>query len=77
ALALVLGLILFRDRSSLAPMENAALDSYGRALLATGLLALTDFGLVSPFGLSALGMLGLAYAAAAGASAPRRWIDAL
>ena len=77
ALALVLGLILFRDRSSLAPMENAALDSYGRALLATGLLALTDFGLISPFGLSALGMLGLAYAAAAGASAPRRWIDAL
>ncbi|MNU62250.1 hypothetical protein D3C71_514740 [compost metagenome] len=77
ALALVLGLILFRDRSSLAPMENPALDSYGRALLATGLLALTDFGLISPFGLSALGMLGLAYAAAAGASAPRRWIDAL
>ncbi|RZJ17231.1 MAG: hypothetical protein EON91_10125 [Brevundimonas sp.] len=77
ALGLVLGLILFRDRASLAPMENAALDSYGRALLATGLLALTDFGLGSPFGLSALGMLGLAYAAAAGASAPRRWIDAL
>lgn len=77
ALALVLGLILFRDRSSLAPMENAALGSYGRALMATGLLALTDFGLISPFGLSALGMLGLAYAAAAGASAPRRWIDAL
>ncbi|MFC5389209.1 hypothetical protein U0030_08990 [Brevundimonas bullata] len=77
ALALVLGLILFRDRSTLAPMENAALDSYGRALLATGLLALTDFGLISPFGLSALGMLSLAYAAAAGASAPRRWIDAL
>lgn len=77
ALALVLGLILFRDRASLAPMENAALESYGRALLATGLLALTDFGLGSPFGLSALGMLGLAYAAAAGASAPRRWIDAL
>lgn len=77
ALALVLGLILLRDRASLAPMENAALDSYGRALLATGLLALTDFGLGSPFGLSALGMLGLAYAAAAGASAPRRWIDAL
>lgn len=77
ALALVLGLILLRDRATLAPMENAALDSYGRALLATGLLALTDFGLGSPFGLSALGMLGLAYAAAAGASAPRRWIDAL
>ena len=77
ALALVLGLILFRDRASLAPMENAALDSYGRALMATGLLALTDFGLGSPVGLSALGMLGLAYAAAAGASAPRRWIDVL
>ena len=77
ALALVLGLIMFRDRATLAPMENAALDSYGRALLAAGLLALTDFGLGSSFGLSALGMLGLAYAAAAGASAPRRWVDAL
>lgn len=77
ALALVFGLIVLRDRATLAPMENAALDSYGRALLATGLLTLTDFGWISPFGLSALGMLGLAYAAAAGASAPRRWIDAL
>lgn len=76
ALGLVLGLIMFRDRTGLAPMENAALDSYARALLLTGVLVLTDFGLFGDVGLSALGMLGLAYAAAAGASAPRRWIDA-
>ncbi|MDQ8028735.1 MAG: hypothetical protein REJ23_08400 [Brevundimonas sp.] len=77
ALALVLGLILLRDRRTLAPMENATLDSYGRALMLTGVLVLTDFGLFGEVGLSALGMLGLAYAAASGASAPRRWIDAV
>lgn len=75
ALALVLGLILFRDRKALAPMENATLDSYARALLLTGVLVLTDFGLFGEVGLSALGMLGLAYAAAAGASGPQRWTD--
>lgn len=77
ALGLVLALILFRDRETLAPMENAALDSYARALLVTGMLVLTDFGLFGDVGLSALGMLGLAYAAAAGASGPRRWVDAM
>lgn len=77
ALALIFLLVMFRRRSTLAPMENAALDSYGRALFVTGLLSLTDFGLIAPFGLSALGVLGLAYAAASGASAPRRWIDAV
>jgi len=75
ALGLVLGLVLLRDRGGLAPMENATLDSYARALLLTGVLVLTDFGLFGDVGLSALGMLGLAYAAAAGAAAPRRWID--
>lgn len=77
ALALVLALVLFRDRRNLAPMENATLDSYARALFVTGLLVLTDFGLFGSVGLSALGMLGLAYAAAAGASGPRRWLDAV
>jgi hypothetical protein len=77
ALGLVLVLILFRDRKGLAPMENAILDSYARALLLTGVLVLTDFGLFGAVGLSALGMLGLAYAAAAGASGPRRWVDAV
>lgn len=77
ALLLVLGLIVFRRRDSLSPMENTTLNAYGRALLATGLLALTDFGIVSPFGLSALGMLGLAYAAAAGANAPKDWLDTI
>ncbi|MEG2312686.1 hypothetical protein [Brevundimonas sp.] len=75
ALLLVLGLIVFRRRDSLSPMENTTLNAYGRALLATGVLALTDFGIVSPFGLSALGMLGLAYAAAAGANAPKGWLE--
>lgn len=75
ALLLVLGLIVFRRRDSLSPMENTTLNAYGRALLATGLLALTDFGIGSPFGLSALGLLGLAYAAAAGANAPKGWLD--
>lgn len=75
ALGLVLGLILFRNRKALAPMENATLDSYARALFLTGILVLTDFGLFGEVGLSALGMLGLAYAAAAGASAPQRWTD--
>lgn len=77
ALLLVLGLIVFRRRDSLSPMENTTLNSYGRALLATGLLAVTDFGIGSPFGLSALGMLGLAYAAAAGANAPKGWLDTI
>lgn len=75
-LGLVLAFILFRDRSALAPMENASLESYGRALLLTGVLVLTDFGLFGDVGLSALGMLGLAYAAA-GASGARRWVDAV
>lgn len=74
-LALVLALVLFRDRKGLAPMENAALESYARALLLTEVLVLTDFGLFGDVGLSALGMLGLAYAAASGASAPQRWTD--
>jgi len=77
ALLLVLGLILFRRRDSLSPMENSTLNAYGRALLATGLLALTDFRIGSPIGLSALGMLGLAYAAAAGANAPKGWLDTI
>lgn len=75
-LGLVLAFILFRDRTVLAPMENASLESYGRALLLTGVLVLTDFGLFGDVGLSALGMLGLAYAAA-GASGARRWADAV
>jgi len=75
ALSLVLALVLFRDRKTLAPMENATLDSYARALLLAGLLVLTDFGLFGEVGLSALGMLGLAYAAAGGAAGPQRWID--
>ena len=75
ALLLVLGLIVFRRRDSLSPMENSTLNAYARALMATGLLALTDFGIGSPIGLSALGMLGLAYAAAAGANAPKGWLD--
>ena len=77
ALLLVLGLIVFRPRDSLSPMENTTLNAYRRALLATGLLAVTDFGIGSPFGLSALGMLGLAYAAAAGANAPKGWLDTI
>ncbi|MHC3126202.1 hypothetical protein OB03_02370 [Brevundimonas sp. GN22] len=77
ALLLVLGLIVFRRRDSLSPMENSTLNAYARALLATGLLALTDFGIGSPIGLSALGMLGLAYAAAAGANAPKGWLDTI
>ncbi len=62
---------------SLSPMENSTLSAYARALLATGLLALTDFRIGSPIGLSALGILGLAYAAAAGANAPRGWLDTI
>lgn len=77
ALLIVLGLIVFRQRDSLSPMENSTLSAYARALLATGLLALTDFGIGSPIGLSALGMLGLAYAAAAGANAPKGWLDTI
>jgi len=77
ALLLVLGLIVFRRRDSLSPMENSTLSAYARALLATGLLALTDFRIGSPIGLSALGILGLAYAAAAGANAPRGWLDTI
>ena len=76
-LAIILGLIVFRRHDSLSQMENTTLNSYARALLATGLLALTDFGIGAPFGLSALGMLGLAYAAAAGANAPRGWLDTI
>jgi len=75
ALLLVLGLIVFRHRDSLSPMENSTLNAYARALLATGLLTVTDFRIGSPIGLSALGMLGLAYAAAAGANAPKGWLD--
>lgn len=77
ALLLVLGLIVFRRRDSLSPMENSTLNAYARALMATGLLALTDFRIGSPIGLSALGMLGLAYAAAAGANAPKNWLDTI
>ena len=77
ALLLVLGLIVFRRRDSLSPMENSTLNAYGRALFATGLLALTDFKIGSPIGLSALGILGLAYAAAAGANAPKGWLDTI
>lgn len=77
ALLLVLGLIVFRRRDSLSPMENSTLNAYARALLATVLLALTDFRIGSPIGLSALGMLGLAYAAAAGANAPKGWLDTI
>ena len=77
ALLLVLGLIVFRRRDSLSPMENSTLNAYARALLATGILALTDFRTGSPIGLSALGMLGLAYAAAAGANAPKSWLDTI
>lgn len=77
ALLLVLGLIVFRRRDSLSPMENSTLNAYARALLATGLLALTDFRIGLPVGLSALGLLGLAYAAAAGANAPKGWLDTI
>lgn len=77
ALLIVLGLIVFRRRDSLSPMENSTLNAYARALLATGLLALTDFRIGSPIGLSALGILGLAYAAAAGANAPKGWLDTI
>ncbi len=77
ALLIVLGFIVFRRRESLSPMENSTLNAYARALLATGLLALTDFHIGSPIGLSALGMLGLAYAAAAGANAPKGWLDTI
>lgn len=77
ALLLVLGLIVLRRRDSLSPMENSTLNAYARALLAAGLLALTDFKIGSPVGLSALGILGLAYAAAAGANAPKGWLDTI
>lgn len=77
ALTAILGLILWRDRSGLGALENATLDSYARALGFAGLLTLTDFGLGSPFGLSALGILGLAYAAAGGAAASNRWLDTI
>ncbi|HEY8615480.1 hypothetical protein [Phenylobacterium sp.] len=64
AFAAIWLLVLTRDRRSLAAAENATLDAISGALLAVALLAATDFGDLAPVGLSGLGALALAYAAA-------------
>lgn len=55
-----------RKGEDLAPQENADVASLSRGLLVILLLLVTDFGIISPVGLSGVGALVLAYIAASG-----------
>jgi hypothetical protein len=76
-LVAVFALVAARKPTDLAPQEHTDLSGLSSALIVVLALLVTDFGVVSPVGLSGLGALGIAFVVAGGARAPAATVGEL